>query len=60
MKVRHLDHPYSINKEPETMCHVLISKKQYTFLDDYVYKIYSAVLKPNYKCTYDQSDQIKK
>ena len=42
------------------MRYILISKKQYTFLYVYIYIIYRVVLIPNYKCTYDQSDQIEK
>ena len=36
------------------------SKKRYTFLYVLMYKNYLAVLIPNYKRTYDQSDQIEK
>ena len=47
-------------KEPDTMRYILISKKQYLFLNVYIYIIYRVVLTPNYKRTYDQSDQIEK
>ena len=47
-------------KEPDTMRYILISKKQYTFHYVYIYIIYSVVLIPNYKRTYDQSYQIQK
>ena len=50
----------AIYKEPDTMRYILISKKQYIFLFVYIYLIYRVVLIPNYKRTYDQSDQIKK
>ena len=50
----------AIYKEPETMCYILISKKQYTFLYVFMYVLYGVVLIPNYKRTYDQSDQIEK
>ena len=35
-------------------------KKKCTFRYIYIYIIYCAVLKPKYKCTYDQSNQIEK
>ena len=49
-----------IYKEPDTMSYILIYKEQYTFL--YVIRCitYGEVLIPNYKRTYDQSDQIEK
>ena len=47
-------------KEPETMRYILITKKQYLFLNVYKYIIYRVLLTPNYKRTYDQSDQIEK
>ena len=50
----------AIYKEPDTMRYILISKKQYTFLYVNIYKNYSIVQVPNYKRTYDQSDQIEK
>ena len=42
------------------MRYILISKKQYTFLYVHIYIAYCVVLIPNYKRTYDQSDQIEK
>ena len=42
------------------MRYILMSKKQYTFHYVYLYIIYMLVLIPNYKRTYDQSDQIEK
>ena len=47
-------------QKQDTMRYILISEKQYTFLYVYIYIIYSVVLIPNYKRTYDQSDQIEK
>ena len=47
-------------KEPDTIRYILISKKQFTFLYVQLYIIYRTVLIPNYKRTYDQSDQIEK
>ena len=38
------------------MRYILVSKKQFTFLYVFIYIIYSVVLIPNYKCTYDQSN----
>ena len=49
----------ALYKEPETMRYILISQKK-TFLYVYIYIIYGVVLIPNYKRTYDQSDQIEK
>ena len=49
-----------IYKEPDTMPYILISKKQCTFRYVYLYIIYRVVLIPNYKRTYDQTDQIEK
>ena len=49
----------SIYKETDTMRYILISKKQYTFRYVYIYIIYGEVLIPNYKRTYDQSNQIE-
>ena len=49
-----------IYKKLDTMRYILISKKQCTFLYVDIYIIYRAVLIPNYKRTYDQSDQIEK
>ena len=46
--------------EPDTMRYISISKKIYTFLYVYINTIYCGVLIPNYKRTYDQSNQIEK
>ena len=46
----------AIYKEPYTMRYILISKKHRTFHYVYIHIIYSGVLIPNYKRTYDQSD----
>ena len=50
----------AISKQPDTMHYILISKKQYAFLFVYIYILSCVVLIPNYKRTYDQSDQIEK
>ena len=47
-------------KITDTMRYILISQKQCTFCYGYIYIIICLVLIPNYKQTYDQSDQIKK
>ena len=47
-------------KEPDTMRYISISKKHYSFHYVYIYIIYRVVLIPNYKRTYDQSNQIEK
>ena len=47
-------------KEPDTMRYILITKKQNTFLYVNIHIIYCVALIPNYKRTYDQSDQIEK
>ena len=48
----------AIHREPDTMRYNLISNKQNTFIYIFIYIIYCVVLIPNYKHTYDQSDQI--
>ena len=50
----------AIYKVPDTMRYILISKKLCTFRFLYIHIIYRVVLIPNYKRTYDQSDQIEK
>ena len=50
----------AVYKEPDTMRYTLISKKQCTFCYVYIHIIYPGVLIPNYKLTYDQSNQIEK
>ena len=44
----------------DTMRYIFIFKKRCTFRYVYIYIIYLIVLVPNYKCTYDQSNQIEK
>ena len=53
-------HPYSIYKEHGTICYILNFPKQYTFIYVFILGIYRFVLIPNYKSTYNQSDQIEK
>ena len=48
----------AIYKEPDTMRYILIFKKTLFFM--FIYIIYRVVLIPNYKRTYEQSDQIEK
>ena len=48
------------NKDRDTMRYILICKKQYFLIYVDIYIIYLGVLIPNYKRTYDQSDQIEK
>ena len=50
----------AIYKVPYTMRYILISKKLCTFRYVNIFIIYRVVLIPNYKRTYDQSDQIEK
>ena len=50
----------SLQKEPHTMRYILISQKLCTFRYVNIFIIYHVVVIPNYKRTYDQSDQVEK
>ena len=47
-------------KKPDTLRYIFISNKQCTLRYVFISKIYPIVLIPNYKRTYDQTDQIEK
>ena len=49
-----------VYKKSDTLCNIFICKKQCNLRYVYIYIIYHIVMIPNYKRTYDQSDQIEK
>ena len=50
----------SIYKKPDTLSYILIFKKQCNLCYVFISKMYCVVLIPNYKRTYNQSNQIEK
>ena len=49
-----------IYKKPDTLRYIFIFNNQCTLRYVFICKIYPIVLIPNYKRTYDQTDQIEK
>ena len=60
MKILNLAGDISICKKQCTVRYIFISKKRCTLRYVFISKIYRIELIPNYKRTYDQSDQIEK